>query len=215
MEKNKKIFIVDDHELYRDGLKFFLDQVSEMQVIGEAADGEKFLSMLDVCKPDVVLMDISMPNMDGIEATKEALKKFPELKIIALSSFGDEAYYKKMIEAGVMGFVLKEAGKNEIEEAIHYILDGKHYFSRELLHNIVFKKDTNQEDLDKRIGLSKREKEVLTLICQGFSNNEIAEKLFISPKTVNNHRTHLIEKTATRNSANLVMFAMKNGLIEI
>lgn len=210
-----KILIVDDHELFRDGLKFFISQQEDLEVIAEAKDGKEFLQILDNSTPDVVLMDISMPEMDGITATLEAIKKYPETKIIALSSFGDEIYYYKMIQAGVMGFVLKNAGKKEIEEAIHTIIKGKNYFSRELLQKIVLKKEPINSCLEQKIKISKREKEILSLICQGLSNKEIAELLFISPKTVNNHRSHLLEKTSAKNSANLVMFAIKNKIIEI
>ncbi len=212
-----KIIIVDDHELFRDGLKFFITQITGMEVIGEAANGKEFLNILEYLAPDLVLMDISMPEMDGIQATELALKKFPNLKIIAISSFGDEIYYTKMIKAGVSGFVIKDSGKNELEKAISAILDGKNYFSKDLLQKIVIKKGNllTSATFHQKINLTKREKDVLALICQGYSDIEIANKLYLSSKTINNYRTHLLSKTATKNAANLVMFAIKNGLIEI
>ncbi len=215
MSTKKQIFIVDDHELFRDGLKFFINRVDDIEVAGEAANGKEFLDSLEICLPDVVLMDISMPVMDGVTATRKALAKYPNLKIIALSTYGDERYYSEIVEAGVCGFVIKDAGKNEIEEAVKNVLEDKNFFSRELLQKIMSQKYNFQKGTGTDIILTNREKEILALICKGFSNNDISEQLFISPKTVNNHRTNLLKKTSTKNSANLVMFALKNKLIDI
>ena len=162
-------------------------------------------------------MDISMPEMDGIEATEKALDRYPTLKIITLSSYSDHIYYYKMIKAGVQGFVLKKSGKDELEKAIKDVYHGNNYFPQDMLRNLIFKisnkgiEKINQAD----IILSKRETEVLQLICMGNTNSEIADKLNISPKTVDNHRTNLLQKTSTKNAAHLVMFAIKNHLIEV
>jgi len=211
------ISIVDDHKLFCDGLEIVLSQVDDFNIISTAANGVEFLKQLETIKPDIVLMDISMPAMDGIETTKRALVKIPSLKIITLSSYGDDIYYYQMIKAGAYGFVQKKSGKKELENAIRHVVEGNNYFPQELLRNLIFKMGNNPEEklASPRIVLSKREKEVLLLICQGYSNKEIAEQLFISPNTVENHRSNLLSKTGTRNAAHLVLFAIKEKIIEI
>ena len=217
MEKQIKIVIVDDHAIFRDGLKTVLSQIPDFIVIDEAETGKEFLDLLINNKPDIVLMDISMPEMDGIEATEKALIKYPDLKIITLSSYSDHVYYYKMIKAGVQGFVLKKSGREELQEAINTVYNDGNYFPQDILKNLLFKVSHTGVDsiLNNEIRLSKRETEVLQLICQGFTNNKIAEKLYISPKTVDNHRTNLLSKTSTKNTAHLVMFAIKHHLVEV
>lgn len=217
MGKNK-IFIVDDHQMFRDGLKFLLAKMPNIEIIGEAENGKDFLDKIKDVKPDLVLMDISMPELDGVQATKKAIEMYPDIKIIALSMFGEEEYYYKMIHAGVKGFVLKESGSHELEEAINSILDNQNYFSEELLRNIIFNigKENEEEDVKKEKGLiSKREYEVLELICSGLSTVEIADKLNISKRTVEGHKSNLLQKTGSKNSVNLIMYAIKNNLVEI
>lgn len=212
-----RIFLVDDHTIFRDGLKSLLSQEEGFRVVGEAENGMEFLKKFTGSNADIVLMDISMPEMDGPETVEKALAKFPNLKIITLTSYSDQVYYYKMIKAGVQGFVQKSADSNELEKAIRDVYKGGNYFPQDILRNLIFRiGNKNQEGiLNDQIELSKRESEVLYLICQGNTNNEIAEKLFISPKTVDNHRTHLLSKTNTKNTAHLVMFSIKNHLIEI
>lgn len=217
MKKKYTIIIVDDHQLFRDGLKFVLSQIDDIEVIGEAENGKKCLELLETKKPDLILMDISMPEMNGIEATAKALEKYPDLKIVALSMFGDQEYYFKMIHAGVKGFVLKQSGKRELEEGIRRVLEGDNFFSQELLRKIIVNIGNGKVEGKKAspVNLTKREKEVLQLICNGLANAEIAEQLNISPKTVDGHRTNLLSKTGARNSVSLVMYAIKNKIIEI
>lgn len=217
MNTSLKICVVDDHEIFRDGLKFLLSQIFGYEVVGEASNGKEFLDLTNHIVPDIVLMDISMPEMDGIAASEEAVKKIPGIKIIALSSYGDELYYYKMVKAGVAGFVQKKSGKDELEKAIRTVANGDNYFPPQMLQRIIIKMGQPLTHPISRTSpvLSRREKEILRLICQGYSNNEISRKLFISPKTVDNHRTNLLSKTSSRNTANLVMFAIKNNLIEL
>lgn len=211
------IIIADDHSIFRDGLSTVLSQIESFNVLAEAETGKELLSLLDKYSPDIILMDISMPEMDGIEATEKALDQYPTLKIITLSSYSDHIYYYRMIKAGVQGFVLKKSGKDELETAIKNVYSGQNHFPQDILRNLIFKLgDAEKQKLnDDQLMITKRESEVLTLICNGLTNNEIANKLHLSPKTVDNHRTSLLSKTNTKNSAHLVMFAIKNHLIEI
>lgn len=210
----KKIIIVDDHKIFRDGIKSLITIEEIAEIIGEASNGKEFLEILEHKDPDIVLMDISMPIMDGIEATKKAMDINPELKIIALSSFGDEEYYYKMINAGVKGFVLKNASIEELELAINEVSGGDSYFSNELLRRVIANlgKEAKKE---KNESLTARELEILKEICNGHTNVEIGEMLYISPETVKGHRSNILSKTSCRNSAGLVMYAIKNKLVEI
>ncbi|NJO88965.1 MAG: response regulator transcription factor [Chloroflexia bacterium] len=206
-----KIMIVDDHGIFRDGVKLVISQTKEYEVVAEAENGAEFLNLLEVGIPDIVLMDISMPVMDGVKATQLALEKYPQLRVITLSMFGDEEYYFRMIELGVKAVVLKKSGSIELLHAIDEVAKGNNYFSQDLLKKMVFKISTPQEKEELKI--SPREKDVLNLICNGFTNKEIADKLFISAKTVDRHRTSLLQKTETRNAAHLVMYAIQNRII--
>lgn len=211
------IAIVDDHVIFREGLRFVLELIPEFKVVGEFNNGKDFLVFIESESVDVVLMDISMPEMDGIEASEKAIKKNPHLKIIALSSYGEEVYYYKMIKVGAMGFVQKKSGREIVEKAIKSVYKGENFFPQDLMRKLIFKVSNQGETAltNHEIKISKREKEILALICKGYSNNEIAEELYISPKTVDNHRTNLLSKTNTKNAANLVMYSIKNRIIEI
>jgi DNA-binding NarL/FixJ family response regulator len=210
------VIIVDDHSLFRNGLKILLTTSGHFNVIAEAENGREFIDLLDHnITPDIVLMDIDMPVLDGIEATKEALKKYPGLKVITLSMFGEEEYYYKMIEAGVKGFLLKNSDINEVKNAIVTVYQGGKYFSQELLYNVVKNIRSGHKEQELTEALSEREIEVLVQICNGFSNNEIADNLHISKRTVDKHRANLLDKTNSKNTAHLVMYAIKNKLIDI
>ncbi|RUT78332.1 response regulator transcription factor [Ancylomarina longa] len=212
--KEYKVIIVDDHKMFRSGLRFLLNNVPDIKVIGEAANGSEFLQMAEKEPIDIALMDINMPEMNGIEATKIAMEKFPDLKVIVLSMHGEEVYYDQMLDAGVKGFLLKNSGADELIQALEAVMAGKSYFSQELLVNILDQK--RQQKLNTNaVKLSNRELEVLKLICDGYSNAEIAEALFISQRTVDRHRSNLLSKTACKNSTSLVMYAVKNRIVEI
>jgi len=209
------VFIVDDHSLFRNGLKILLTTSGQFNVIGEAENGQEFLTLIDQLEPDIVLMDIDMPIMDGITATREALKKKPDLKVITLSMYGEEEYYYKMIEAGVKGFLLKNSDINEVKNALITVSKGGKYFSQELLYNVVKNIRSTHKEQELTEALSDREVEILIQICNGLSNNEIAENLHISKRTVDKHRANLLDKTNSKNTAHLVLYAIKNKLIDI
>ncbi len=216
MAKSIKLVIVDDHGLFRNGLKLLLNTTQLVQVVGEASNGVEFLDLIKSGLPDIVLMDIDMPVMDGIEATRKAIALYPELKIITLSMFGEDEYYYQMIDAGVKGFLLKNSDISELKQAIQQVHAGKTYFSEELLLSMLRNiKTVSVAEKTGDVSLSDREIEVLQQICKGLSNQEIADVLHISKRTVDKHRANLLEKTNCRNTASLVMYALKNKLIEI
>jgi DNA-binding NarL/FixJ family response regulator len=209
-----KIIIVDDHKMFRESLRNILTTKKVADIIGEAENGEELIKMLDIHHPDVILMDISMPKMNGIEATKKAIQKQPDVKVLALSGFDDDNYYFSMVDAGAKGFVLKNAGIAELKNAINDIYQNKNWFSSELLQKIIHKLNTKPKK-EPETGLSERELDVLKLICESHTNEQIAERLFISFETVKYHRANILSKTGCTNTAGLVMYAIKNHLIEM
>ncbi len=209
-----KVFLVDDHKLLLSSMKVMLDKEKSLKVVGKAYNGNDFLKKLDETEVDVALMDIDMPGMDGIEAAKRAFAKKPDLKIITVSMFDDFDSYNKVIEAGINGFVVKNADKKELIEAIEAVQNHEKYFSPQLLENAIeFMSHQKDKHRVKHL-LSKREIEVLQLICEGLSSNEIAADLDISPRTVEKHRDSLLKKTKSKNSVTLAVFAAKNNLID-
>lgn len=212
----KSVIIVDDHTLFRNGLKLLINNTPNFRVEGEASNGREFIEMLSKRDFDVVLLDINMPEMDGIEAAAIALERNPHLPIITLSMYGEEDYYFKMVALGVKGFVLKNSDIHEVCSAMESVTEGGTYFSQELLFNLVSSlRSTGSAELNTDELLSERELEILLLICKGLSNQEIAEELFISKRTVDKHRANILAKTNCKNTANLVVFAIKNRLVEI
>lgn len=208
------VFLVDDHTLFREGLSLLLGNLPYISEVYEASGGGEFLSMLPQTKPDLVFMDINMPGIDGIETTTKALETHPDLKIIALSMYAEEDYYSRMINAGAKGFMLKNSGIQDVETCIRNVRSGHNYFSPEILDSIL--KNISRKALPIKEGeLSERELEVLYRICQGLSNQEISELLRISKRTVDKHRENLLLKTDSKNTAGLVMFAIRNGIVEI
>jgi DNA-binding NarL/FixJ family response regulator len=207
-----KLIIADDHRMFRESLHKILSMDNFAEVLGEASNGNELVSLLDQYQPQIVLMDIAMPEMDGIEATKKALEKRPNLFVLALSSFGDEKYYFKMLEAGAKGFVLKSAGINELQNAIEEISKGGTWFSPELIQKMVlnFNAKSNAKPL-----LSEREIEILKLICQSLTNEQIAERLNISFDTIKWHRANILAKTKCTNIVGLVFYAIKNNFVEL
>jgi DNA-binding NarL/FixJ family response regulator len=204
------VAIVDDHQLFRNGLKFIIGNEADMEIVIEASNGKEFLKFIENLKPDVVLMDINMPEMDGVETTRQCLLKYPGMHILVLSMYSDIEYYNTMIELGVKGFILKDIDNNELSGAIRKVYTGGTYFSQELLLRLIKHKPEGTG-----VEFTRREKEVLELICKGYSNQQISEELFISQRTVERHRSSLLDKTNSKNSISLVVFAIKNNLVKI
>ncbi len=210
-----KVIVVDDHELFRKGVIMVLKKMDNVEVVGEASNGKDFLSLLNSRHANIVFMDIKMPKMNGIDATAEAISRYPELKVIALSMFGEEEYLHKMINAGAVGFLLKNSSIDEIERAIELVSEGKNCYSDDLLGYFTNKFIDKNPNLDDTFKLTKREVEVLTLVAKGMSNTEIADKLFISRRTVDGHKANLIQKTGSKNVVELLVYAIKNNIVEI
>lgn len=206
-----KIVLVDDHSIFRESLKRLLVAEKIGDVVAEAGNGKVFLEIIEKITPDLVLMDIAMPIMDGVEATKKAIEKYPNLQILALSMFDDEKYYQRMIESGVKGFVLKNADIKELEKAVVEVASGGNWFSNELLRKII----TSASKRGVNNNLTQRELEILKLICQGYSNDEIANELHLSSDTIKWHRSNILSKTGCRNTASLIMHSIRNGLIDL
>lgn len=207
-----KIAIIDDHELFREGLKLILEKIKNFNVVFDASNGELFLAYLNDAVPDIVLMDVQMPGMDGMETTIKALAVHPQLNIIALTMFTDVTHYTQMIRAGIKAFVLKKSNKFELEQAITVVYAGGNYFSQEILKRIAFHNLKASNEINH---LSQREMDVLRLICKGATSKEISDKLFISVKTVEAHRHNILNKSDARNSAELMLWAVNNNYFSL
>ncbi|MBS4013403.1 MAG: response regulator transcription factor [Bacteroidetes bacterium] len=216
MSGNKiKVFIVDDHEIFRNGLKMVLGKLKYVELAGEAENGKEFIDNLCETLPDIVLMDIEMPILNGIEASKAALKLHPKLKIIALTMFGDDEYIQSMMDVGAKGFLMKNINKETLDKAILTVNNGGNYYSEELFEFFTKQFSKEKESPESELDLTRREKEILQLLCEGLSNKEIADALFISERTVLGHKTNLLTKTNTKNSLSLMAFAIKKKLVVI
>ncbi len=211
------IVIVEDHTLFREGLKSLLENNPACKIVAEFSNGKEFVDAVLEINADLVLIDIEMPVMNGIQATFEAKMKNPDLRFIALSMYSEQRYYYEMIKAGVSGFVLKEATTDELDKAISDVMNNHSYFSPRLLQQVVLNipQMEAKERIIKKLELTEREIDVLNLICKGMSNNEISESLFISVKTVETHKSRLLKKTGAKNSTGLILFAIKNKIIEL
>lgn len=210
------LMIVDDHKIFRDGLKLLLSHFPFVDTIWEAADGHEFLGKLEKVKPDIVMMDINMPVMGGIEATIEALDRYPDLRIIVLTTFHDEDYVEQMMLAGVEGYMLKRSTPEEFEKALVKVHNGGNYFSDEIIQVVMTNLNRMRTEKDRKSGLpllTAREKEVLELICEGYNNDQIAELLHLSPKTVEKYKSSLFQKTDNNNTVNLIIYAFRHKLV--
>ncbi|TRX60034.1 response regulator transcription factor [Fulvivirga sp. M361] len=215
--KPVNVFIVDDHSLIREGIKSSLENFRTVTVVGEAANGKQALAELAKQSVDIVLMDISMSVMDGIEATRKIRKLFPDLKVLALTMHDDNSHILKMMKAGALGYVLKSENSKNLVKAIETVAKGQTYFGKKVsdtmmnhLMSVKTKKSTFGFSQ-----LTKREVEILRHIAEGLTNPEIAKKLFIGHRTVDTHRRNLIQKLNVKNTAGLVRVAIKNGVVEV
>lgn len=218
-ESNKemiKVLIADDHKIFRDGLKSLMEGESDIKVIGDAADGNQVLLLLQNLQPDVILMDISMGEAGGIATTQIVREKYPDIKVLVLSMHSESSYILKMLELGASGYMLKDAGKAEMLSAIRTVASGNSYYSSAVSAKLVEALTRRNKAVTKRddIPLTPRELEMLKLIAEEYSNQEIANKLFISIRTVDTHKRNLLEKLKVKNTAGLVKYALKKGLLE-
>ncbi len=213
-----KVLLVDDHKILRDGLRALISTDPELTIVGECEDGDCAKSFVENNEVDVVLMDIKMPNTNGIEATKYISEHFPDIKVLVLSMHSDEKYITEMIESGANGYVLKNTEADELIFAIKKVYEGECYYSSEVTSviaaNVVRNMSSNsRQEKVTSDDLTKREKEIIILIAEEFTNHEIADKLFLSPRTIDTHRRNLLQKLGAKNTAGLVKFAIKNELV--
>lgn len=210
-----KVVIADDHELFRDGLNLMLGSVEGIHLAGQAADGKELVKLVEEVQPDVVITDIKMPNMDGPEATRYIADKHPVIKVIALSMFDDEELILEMLEAGATGYLLKNADKAEVIEAIHSVYGNTPYYckstSGKLVKLIAYSKNNIQKQ-KKEAEFSDREKEIIRLICREYTNKQIGEELFLSTRTVEGYRMKILEKMGAKNIVGIVIEAIRLGI---
>ncbi len=212
-----KLIIADDHEIFRDGFKLMLTKYPEIKLVGEAENGKELVELTQKLQPDVVITDIKMPVMDGIEATKKIIELFPDMGIIGLSMFDEDDLIIDMLEAGAKGFLIKNAGKEQITEAIKTVYNNDPYYCKTTSHkltNMIAKSRFNPYKKTAKVEFSEREKEIIGFICSEMTNKEIGDKLFLSVRTVEGHRLKILEKMGVKNSIGLVVYAVKTGLFK-
>jgi len=223
-----KYIITDDHKIFRHGLKYALSDDTQLQYVGEAENGKELLELLKTNIPDVVLLDLKMPVMDGIEAVKQIRPLYPDVRILMLTSHDDEHFILHLIELGANGYLIKNAEPSEIKKAIHSVYNHGFYFN-ELMNNAMLKKlasvsnpekpqtypdKTQEEKITIPVKLNDRETDVLKGICNELTTAQIAEQLYLSPRTIEGIRTSLIDKLGVKNVAGLVVYAIKNGIVQ-
>ncbi len=211
-----KILVADDHKVFREGIISLLQHIPELCVVAEAGSAEEAISETKKHQPNLVLMDITMGDSNGIEATEILKNNFPGLNVLVLTMHDEYSYISKVLKAGASGYILKDAGKDELISAIRAVASGNTFFSQRvsssILRNLLPNEKIKQEK--KGVALTKREIEILKLITEEYSNTQIAAKLFISARTVDTHRRNLLEKIGVKNTAGLVKYAIKHGIVE-
>ena len=207
--------IADDHRVFREGIVSILENTGEIRVIAQAQDGKEVMEKLRKARPELILMDISMGEAGGIETTRLVKEQYPEIKVLVLSMHSESSYIVRMLEAGASGYLLKDAGSAELINAIKAVAQGHTYFSSQVSATLVDQLVKGKKPPERKAGvpLTRREIEVLRLIAEEYSNPEIADKLFISIRTVDTHRRNLLEKLGVKNTAGLVKYAIKHGLV--
>jgi len=219
MEKTR-IILVDDHQLVRTGIANLLNDEPGFEIIGEAADSNEFLALLDKIQPDIAILDIAMPGMSGIELTRLIAGSYPAIRVLILSMYTSEEYIFNAINAGAKGYLPKNISRKELIEAVHSVARGEEYYA-ESISNVILKsyikkaKSGPEDSNNNENQLSKRELEVLRLFAEGFSNQEIADKLFISIRTVESHKNHIMQRLELKSSVDLVKFAIRNNIVNL
>jgi two-component system, NarL family, response regulator NreC len=212
-----RVLLADDHTILRAGLKMMLNAQPDIEVVGEASDGRQALDEAQRLLPDVIVMDITMPELNGIEATRQIKKLLPETRVLVLTMHENEGYLFQMLRAGASGYMLKEAADTDLISAIRVVSSGRFYLSataQSMMVSDYLQRVHTGEERDSYSALTEREREILKLVAEGYTNNQIAERLFISPKTVDTHRTHIMDKLNLHSRAELVKYAMRRGLLE-
>jgi len=212
-----RVLVADDHAIVREGVRMILAKEPDIEVIGEAGDGQQALDLAATLRPQVVIMDISMPGMGGIEATQRLRAAQPDVQVLALTMHEDETYVFQLLRAGAAGYVLKRAAAQDLVQAVRAAARGEAFLYPSVARKVVedyLKRVETGEERERYDGLTAREKEILTLIAQGLSNHQIAEQLYISIKTVQTHRAHILEKLGLHDRTELVRYAIRKGLIE-
>lgn len=213
-----RILLVDDHKIVRDGIISLLQDDPRLVIVGQAENGIEALDKIEKVEPDLVLLDINMPIMDGLNCAKHITEKFPNVKILTLTMLNEQEHIKNMLAAGAGGYILKSSGREELITAINTVMAGNTYFSEEvkdlIMMDMIKRKTSSGKIVGEPIPLTPREIDVLQLIVDEYTNLEIAEKLFISVRTVDAHRRNLLEKTGSRNTAGLVKYALENDLVK-
>ena len=212
-----RVLLADDHNIVRDGLRVLIERCHDMQVIAEAKDGRKALELVRKHKPDIVIMDISMPYLNGIDATHQILKEVPGAKVIALSMHSDKQYVDGMLRAGAVGYLLKDCAADELIQCIRTVLSGRICLSSQIAGYLVkeYLRPTVNDVLAASVKISAREREVLQMIAEGHSTRNIAESLHISIKTVETHRKNIMEKANLHSVAELTKYAIRHGLTSV
>ena len=216
MKNGISLVIADDHEIFRDGLALMLSKQDNVKLVGQAGDGLELVRMVDEASPDMVLTDIKMPRMDGIAAARQLLQLYPGLKIIALSMFEEEDLIVEMLEAGARGYLLKNADKKEILDAIVTVQEGNIFYCKHTtarLASLIVKSKFDQHKKSPGALFTDREREIVRLICRQHTAQEIGEMLFLSKRTVEGYRTRILEKMDVKNTAGVVIFALKHSII--
>ncbi|HVP36243.1 MAG TPA: response regulator transcription factor [Terriglobales bacterium] len=212
-----KILIADDHKILRQGIRSLLAPHADFEVVGETSDGPETLKETFKLKPDVVLMDIGMPNLNGFEATRQIKKKLPEVKVLVLTMYLDDEYVLQALQSGASGYVLKDVAVEELVTAIRAVNNDQYYLSPSISRTVIdaYLRKTEKGEKEPSELLTAREKEIVQLIAEGFTNKEIAAKLYISVKTVDAHRSHIMEKLDIHDVALLVKYAIRKGITDL
>ncbi|MBS2099295.1 response regulator transcription factor [Carboxylicivirga linearis] len=211
-----RIVLVEDLDLIREGIRVLVSQIDDFEIVAEYSNGKELVDNIKHLEVDVIVTDIDMPVMDGITATRKVLAFKPDLKVIALSLYNESQYYHDLLSAGAKGFILKQSSIHELEEGIREVFNGNSYFSQELLQNVIKNmnyKNANSNTLEEQI--TDKEKELLQYICQGLTNQELADKLFVSVKTIESNKARLMRKTNSRNNVALILWAIKNRVVQL